>query len=79
MLKRLLIFPAFLIVVSWGTIPASADEILEAMTEAIEAYKEKEYGEAAASLDYAKRNPCRAGSLKQRKHRVWACWGECRV
>ena len=57
MLKRLLILPAFLIVVSWNAIPASADEndeILEAMTEAIEAYKEKEYGEAAESLEYAK-------------------------
>jgi hypothetical protein len=43
-----------LIVVSWGAIPACADEILEAMTEAIEAYKEKEYGEDAESLEYAK-------------------------
>ncbi|MGD1973201.1 MAG: hypothetical protein PVH37_21810 [Desulfobacterales bacterium] len=54
MLKKLLIIPVFLIVVSWGAIPACADEILEAMTEAIEAYKEKEYSEAAESLDYAK-------------------------
>jgi len=54
MLKRLFILPVLLIVVSWGAIPACADEILEAMTEAIEAYKEKEYGEAAESLDYAK-------------------------
>ena len=54
MLKRLLILPVLLIVVSWGAIPVYADEILEAMNEAIEAYKEKEYGEAAESLDYAK-------------------------
>ena len=54
MLKRLLILTTLLIFVSWGTIPAAADEILNAMNEAIEAYKEKEYGEAAESLDYAK-------------------------
>ena len=54
MWKKLLILPVLFIVVSWGSIPACADEILEAMTEAIEAYKEKEYGEAAESLDYAK-------------------------
>ena len=54
MLKRLLILPVLLIFVSWGPIPAYADEILEAMNEAIEAYKEKEYAEAAESLDYAK-------------------------
>jgi hypothetical protein len=54
MLKRLFILLLLLIVLSWGAIPASADEILEAMTEAIEAYKEKEYSEAAESLDYAK-------------------------
>jgi hypothetical protein len=54
MLKRLSILLVLFIVVSWGAIPACADEILEAMTEAIEAYKEKEYGEAAESLDYAK-------------------------
>ena len=54
MLKRLLILPVLLVVVSWGAIPAYADEILEAMNEAIEAYKEKEYVEAAESLDYAK-------------------------
>ena len=54
MLKRLLILPVLLIFVSWGPIPACADEILEAMNEAIEAYKEKEYAEAAESLDYAR-------------------------
>ena len=54
MWKRLLILPVLLIVVSWGAIPVCADEILEAMNEAIEAYKEKEYVEAAESLDYAK-------------------------
>ena len=54
MWQRLLILPVFFIVVSWGAIPVCADEILEAMNEAIEAYKEKEYGEAAESLDYAK-------------------------
>jgi len=54
MWKRSLILPVLLIVVSWGAIPVYADEILEAMNEAIEAYKEKEYGEAAESLDYAK-------------------------
>ncbi len=54
MLKRLLILPALLIFVCWSPIPACADEILEAMNEAIEAYKEKEYAEAAESLDYAK-------------------------
>ena len=54
MLKRLLILPVLLIFVCWGPIPACADEILEAMNEAIEAYKEKEYAEAAESLDYAR-------------------------
>ena len=54
MLKKLIIFAAFLIVFSWGVVPAFADEILEAMNEAIEAYKEKEYAEASESLDYAK-------------------------
>ncbi len=54
MLKRLLIIPVLLIFVCWSPIPACADEILEAMNEAIEAYKEKEYAEAAESLDYAK-------------------------
>ena len=54
MWKRLLILPVLLIVVSWGAIPVCADEILDAMNEAIEAYNEKEYAEAAESLDYAK-------------------------
>jgi hypothetical protein len=54
MWKRLLILPVLLIVVSWGAVPVCADEILDAMNEAIEAYKEKEYAEAAESLDYAK-------------------------
>ena len=54
MWKRSLILPLLFIVISWGAAPAYADEILEAMNEAIEAYKEKEYGEAAESLDYAK-------------------------
>ena len=54
MWKKLLILPVLLIVVSWGAIPVCADEILDAMNEAIEAYKEKEYAEAAESLDYAK-------------------------
>jgi len=54
MWKRLLILPVLFIVVSWGAIPVCADEILDAMNEAIEAYKEKEYGEAAESLDFAK-------------------------
>ena len=54
MWKRLIILAVLLIVVSWGAIPVYADEILEAMNEAIEAYKEKEYGEAAESLDYAR-------------------------
>ena len=54
MLKRLLILPVLLIIVSWGSIPACADEILDSINEAIEAYKEKEYAEAAESLDYAK-------------------------
>ena len=54
MWKRLLILPVLLIVISWGAIPVCADEILDSINEAIEAYKEKEYGEAAESLDYAK-------------------------
>ena len=54
MCKRIFILGASLIVIFWGSIPAGADEILDAMTEAIEAYKEKEYSEAAESLDYAK-------------------------
>ena len=54
MWKKLLILPVLLIVVFWGAIPVCADEILDAMNEAIEAYKEKEYAEAAESLDYAK-------------------------
>ena len=54
MWKRLLILPVLLIIVSWGSIPACADEILDSINEAIEAYKEKEYAEAAESLDYAK-------------------------
>ena len=54
MWKNLFILPAVLIVFSWGLTPACADEILDAMNEAIEAYKEKKYGEAAESLDYAK-------------------------
>jgi hypothetical protein len=54
MWKRLLILPVLLIVVSWGAIPVCADEILDSINEAIEAYKEKEYAEAAESLDYAK-------------------------
>jgi hypothetical protein len=54
MWKRLLILPVLLIVISWGSTPAYADEILDSINEAIEAYKEKEYAEAAESLDYAK-------------------------
>jgi hypothetical protein len=54
MWKKSIILPVLFIVVSWGAIPVYADEILDAMNEAIEAYKEKEYGEAAESLDYAK-------------------------
>lgn len=54
MWKKLFILPVLLIVVSWGAIPVCADEILDAMNEAIEAYKEKEYVGAAESLDYAK-------------------------
>jgi hypothetical protein len=54
MWKNLLILPLFLMVVSWGATPVWADEILEAMNEAIEAYKEKEYAEASESLEYAK-------------------------
>ena len=54
MWKKLLILPVLLIVVSWGVIPVYADEILDSINEAIEAYKEKEYAEAAESLDYAK-------------------------
>ena len=54
MWKKLLILPVLLIVVSWGSIPACADEILDSINEAIEAYNEKEYAEAAESLDYAK-------------------------
>ena len=54
MWKNLFILPVLLIVVSWGSTPACADEILDAMNEAIKAYKEKEYAEAAESLDYAK-------------------------
>ena len=53
MWKNLFILPVLLIVVSWGSTPACADEILDAMNEAIKAYKEKEYAEAAESLDYA--------------------------
>ena len=53
-MKKLLIFSIFLIVVSLGSTAVYADEILDAMNEAIEAYKEKEYVEAAESLDYAK-------------------------
>ena len=54
MWKKLLILSVLLIVVSWGFTPAYADEILDSINEAIEAYKEKEYAEAAESLDYAK-------------------------
>jgi hypothetical protein len=54
MWKRLIILPVLLIVISWGAIPVCADEILDSINEAIEAYKEKEYAEAAESLDYAK-------------------------
>jgi hypothetical protein len=54
MWKNLLILPVFLMVVSWVATPVWADEILEAMNEAIEAYKEKEYAEASESLEYAK-------------------------
>ena len=54
MWKRLLILPVLLIVISWGSTPAYADEILDSINEAIEAYNEKEYAEAAESLDYAK-------------------------
>ena len=54
MWKKLLILPVLLIVVSWGAIPVCADEILDSINEAIEAYNEKEYAEAAESLDYAK-------------------------
>jgi hypothetical protein len=54
MLKKLTILSVFLIVVFWGFTPACADEILDSINEAIEAYKEKEYAEAAESLDYAK-------------------------
>jgi hypothetical protein len=54
MWKRLIILPVLLIVVSWGAIPVCADEILDSINEAIEAYNEKEYAEAAESLDYAK-------------------------
>ena len=54
MWKKLLILPVLLIAISWGSIPVCADEILDAMNEAIEAYKEKEYAEATESLDYAK-------------------------
>ena len=54
MWKRLLILPVLFIVISWGAIPACADEILDSINEAIEAYNDKEYAEAAESLDYAK-------------------------
>ena len=54
MWKKLLILPVLFIVISWGSTPADADEILDSINEAIEAYKEKEYAEAAESLDYAK-------------------------
>ena len=54
MWKRFFILGVSLVVVCWGSSPAGADDILDAMNEAIEAYKEKEYGEAAESLEYAK-------------------------
>jgi hypothetical protein len=54
MWKRLIILPVLLIVISWGAIPVCADEILDSINEAIEAYNEKEYAEASESLDYAK-------------------------
>ena len=54
MLKKLTILSVFLIVVFWGFTPVCADEILDSINEAIEAYKEKEYAEAAESLEYAK-------------------------
>jgi hypothetical protein len=54
MWKKSIILPVLFIVVSWGANPVCADEILDTMNEAIEAYKEKAYGEAAESLDYAK-------------------------
>ena len=53
-MKKLIILTVLLILVSWGSTPPWADEILEAMNEAIEAYKEQEYAEATESLDYAK-------------------------
>ena len=40
MWKKLLILPVLLIVVSWGSTPACADEILDSINEAIEAYND---------------------------------------
>ncbi len=54
MSKKMLILPVLLLVFSWGFTPAYADEILEALNEAIGAYNDKEYVEAVESLDYAK-------------------------
>ena len=54
MVKKLLILATLLMIVFWVSTPVCADEILEAMNEAIEAYKEKEYEEASESLDYAR-------------------------
>ena len=54
MSKKMLVLPVLLFVFSWGIVPAWADEIVEAMNEAIQAYEEKEYNEAVESLDYAK-------------------------
>jgi hypothetical protein len=54
MWKSLMILPLLFAVIFWGSTPACADEILEAMNEAIEAYNEKEYAEAAESLEYAR-------------------------
>ena len=54
MSKKMLILPVLLLVFALGVTPSWADEIVEAMNEAIQAYEEKEYNEAVESLEYAK-------------------------
>lgn len=54
MLKKRIVLPVVLFVLAWGFTPVFADEILESINEAIEAYNDKEFVEAVESLDYAK-------------------------
>ncbi len=54
MTKKKLAVAVILFVLTWGLTPVYADEIVDSINEALEAYKEKAYVEAVESLDYAK-------------------------